>query len=337
MKSTWKRTVVLWIGKAMLAGGIAFFILNVITRFYYYIPWNIECEFGATDYRFPSGFDGVNGVEGFVSIHLDENGYNNKTIPDTINVLCMGSSNTLAYCVEPGKGYPALLNEYLTRDGKTAYNIGMFSHSWLNCTGNLENALEKFKPEDYVVVESLQEKYDIEKLEELLEGELKELDGVASKKMQLIKRFPYLQLIGHQVKLMRSNTIDNEVVKEKNVEEEPSEKYIDIMDKVFEKIYKQMSEYGCNYVFLYNPQCVEVDENGKAYIEYDEKYLAVFREMCAKYNFIFLDMSQYYLDAYNKEFILTSGFYNTKMGYGHINKEGHRIIAEALRKNIMEE
>lgn len=329
------KKIILWTIKATIAGVLAFLILNVIVRFYYYIPYNVECESGATDYKFPAEFRGFNGTEGFVSIRLDENGYNNESVPENIDVLCMGSSNTLAYCVKPGYGWPALLNKSLEKEGKEAYNIGMFAHSWLTCNNNLENALKEFQPKDYVVVECLQEKWELESLQALVNGEYKELNDVADKKMQIIKKFPYLQLVGHQVKLMRSykNEISNDA--EDTDTNGPSEEYKNLLNQLFEKIYTEVSRYGCNYVLLYNPSVIDVDKKGKAYSDHDERYLSLLKEMCDEYKFIFVDMTPYYLEAYEHDFVLTSGFYNTKMGYGHINRDGHRIIAEVLNERIV--
>ena len=51
----------------------------------------------------------------------------------------------------------------------------------------------------------------------------------------------------------------------------------------------------------------------------------------------FLDLTQDFLDAYESEHILPHGFVNTAAGEGHLNAEGHEIIARALYEIIQQE
>ena len=61
------------------------------------------------------------------------------------------------------------------------------------------------------------------------------------------------------------------------------------------------------------------------------------KKLCDKYDFLFVDMTEDFLKAYQEEYILPRGFVNTKMGYGHLNKSGHIMIADKLSKVIVED
>lgn len=336
------RQILFWILKAGAAGVTAFLILNALSYFYYYIPYNVECESGATDFVLPANFKGFNGEEGYVPIQLDKNGYNNEMVPDEINVLCIGSSHTLAYTVKPGEGYPAILNKSLQdSNGMTAYNIGMFGHEWYYCMDNLEEAIETFQPTDYVVVESFYSKFETAKLQRLNDNKYADAGQVTSKLVRTIKQFPYLQLASHQLKNMMSQstkisagTTQTETILKS--ETSLPEDYITELEQTFARTAEIVSKQNCKFIFLYHPD-VLVDEKGNAYTDTDKVYLAYTKELCEKYGFIFVDMSATFLQAYEDSYILPRGFANTKIGYGHLNRYGHEMIAEELYQIITEE
>ena len=326
-----------WIIKAVAAFLLAFLILNGISYFYYFIPYNMECKTGATDFVFPSNFRGFNGEEGICSIKIDSNGYNNQSVPEKINILCMGSSHTLAYTVNPDEGYPAILNSKLQdENGMSAYNIGMFGHDWYCCINNLEAALAAFTPSDYIVVETFYSKYEVKKLKKLNASKYGVAGSVASKSMQLIKKIPFLQLAGHQIKSMFAAASDESITVTESTDNKITKEYKDELDITFNHISELVSEKGCKFVYLYHPD-VKVDKEGKAYTDTEEEYLLYTKELCQKYDFIFVDMTQRFMDEYENSYILPRGFSNTKIGYGHINKYAHAMIADELYEIVMEE
>jgi lysophospholipase L1-like esterase len=68
----------------------------------------------------------------------------------------------------------------------------------------------------------------------------------------------------------------------------------------------------------------------------DKNKLRDFSRLCKEHNITFIDMSDDFIAAYNKEKIVPYGFSNTIPGEGHLNKYGHEIIAERLSKTIDE-
>ena len=47
-------------------------------------------------------------------------------------------------------------------------------------------------------------------------------------------------------------------------------------------------------------------------------------------------MTDIFINEYNESSTLPHGFINTSVGTGHLNKDGHRMIAEALARAIKE-
>lgn len=322
--------------KVVSAGIVAFILLNVASYFYYFVPYNVTCESGATDYKLPAGFHGYNMREGFGKTQIDANGYNNLSIPAQIDVLCMGSSHSLGYNVFPEENYVAILNKSLQSEiGMTAYNIGMYGHEWYYCMRNLESALEEFRPSKYVVIESFYSKFDTAKLEKLNHDEYGEAGTVVSPVMGMLKKVPYFQIAMSQIKNMMS---DNQGIKEvvEKAQAEDKEEYIRQLTLSLQEAKKVTERYGVQLVFLYHPNVV-VGQDGIAYTDTDEEYFRIWQRLCEENQISMVSMEEVFLEAYDQDYILPRGFENTEIGEGHLNRYGHRMIAEMLYQRIVSE
>ena len=60
------------------------------------------------------------------------------------------------------------------------------------------------------------------------------------------------------------------------------------------------------------------------------RYYEDYRAACASNGIIFLDTGDAFLRAYEKDYSVPYGFANTTFLTGHLNKTGHRIVAEAF-------
>lgn len=59
-----------------------------------------------------------------------------------------------------------------------------------------------------------------------------------------------------------------------------------------------------------------------------------FSDLCAQNGIYFLDMSNRFLDEYEKNYTLPYGFMNTSVCKGHMNKHGHKMFAEEIYRLI---
>lgn len=50
-----------------------------------------------------------------------------------------------------------------------------------------------------------------------------------------------------------------------------------------------------------------------------------------------MDMTDEFKALYEEKHILAHGFVNTAVGRGHLNKYGHRVIAQTLAEKIKED
>ena len=81
-----------------------------------------------------------------------------------------------------------------------------------------------------------------------------------------------------------------------------------------------------NIIILYHPFCEMDISRG---VETREATRA-FREACEAEGIIFLDLSEVFEEAYSEEYVVPYGFWNTTMGEGHMNEQGHRLAAQML-------
>ena len=69
-------------------------------------------------------------------------------------------------------------------------------------------------------------------------------------------------------------------------------------------------------------------------LENDTDFVKKFATYCEQSGVYFVDMSKTFFVEYIENHILPYGFSNTSVGTGHLNKHGHRMIAEKLYEII---
>ena len=94
-------------------------------------------------------------------------------------------------------------------------------------------------------------------------------------------------------------------------------------------------EAGVRLIICYHPRLTP-QLDGSVTVAASPEYLRAFSEACEAAGVLFVDMSERFLQAYEAEHILPHGFANTAMGQGHLNADGHRLVAEALYDAIVE-
>lgn len=90
----------------------------------------------------------------------------------------------------------------------------------------------------------------------------------------------------------------------------------------------------CRLIIVYHPT-LSLRADGSAYTTTEDNYLTIFKQVCDDNGTIFVDMTDDFLDEYSKCYVLPHGFSNTAVGVGHLNKDGHRMIANRLYDIIM--
>lgn len=314
--------------KTLISAIIAFLTLTIICSFYYNIPSHSSCLDGVTDYAWECNKNYINATEGLSIGTTNNEGYfniNDYYDGDNIDILIMGSSHMqgMSVSVEDNIAY-----QLMDKTNMNVYNIGTTGHNFKICVSNLQNALEKYKPK-IVVIETNKIVFSNEEINKVLNDEIKELASVENKIISLLQKNPFIRWSYSQIQNFLESS-NNEIEKGS----ENSFSYNESL-KIIEYINKITQNYGTEVIILYHPT-VSINEDGAMIINRKEEDSKQFKNACDQEGVYFIDMSERYIKEYYENNLVPSGFINTNIASGHINKYGHRFMADEVYKLVME-
>lgn len=314
---------------------IGFLIINILCFLYERPVGWLDTPNGPSVAVRKPGSIMVHGQEGYAITRLDENGYANPQgeLADEYILIC-GASHTLAKEVAPNKKYAAIVNYYLSDDGLIhAYNIGGDAHFLTSQIQHFKAAMDAYPNASLVTIEIGSTDFDIDIITEYVNQ--MEYDSTVTaasfngqsqiqKGKTLVKEFlPLFPLIKNQINTWKK--------KEQNQGAIAGEYSFSLSDyeSVTDAVLKKMASQ-CNgkLVFVYHPR-MELSPKGEMCLFYDDSFDS-FQELCEKYNIGLLDVGPRFKKMYKDENKLPYGFFNTVMGGGHLNKNGHQIMADAI-------
>ena len=91
-------------------------------------------------------------------------------------------------------------------------------------------------------------------------------------------------------------------------------------------------------IIMYLPR-VHLEKDGHITISNDDERQKILKEVCETNHILYVydQLSATFIENYETHRILPYGFLNSHIGQGHLNAEGHRMIAETLHKILQEE
>jgi hypothetical protein len=327
--------------KFITAGIVAFILLNLFCLVYYYVPGHVAGKTGATDYVYPQYARYSQMAEGFGYGRINNEGYNNTDDYNAqkIDVLLMGSSHIEGMNVGQNEMTASLLNKFLK--SKYTYNIGFSSHGFLRNLGNLENAVDCYKPKGYVVLEIQNTVSDMQDLEDVVNSNLERLPSFDHGLLSSLQRIPYLRLGYRQIKFLTGfHVVDMlKMFRGGGSEIEEQSDSIDwdrmgiLLDALMADTRRICADNGIDFMMVYHPH-LTVEKDGSAAAEQPNEYLTRIRNACNSNGIHFMDMTNAFIAEYDATHLLPHGFSNTAVGTGHLNKTGHRLIASQLSEFI---
>ena len=69
---------------------------------------------------------------------------------------------------------------------------------------------------------------------------------------------------------------------------------------------------------------------------WDVENLALFRATCEREGVVFVDATERFREEYEKNDVWAYGFCNAGIVTGHLNADGHRMVADVLAEKIRE-
>ena len=326
-----------------LAFTIAFIILNILT-FSFYAPCQELLRSGGstTGFLLPDS-RGVYGLEGYCIANIDDNGYVNRSLPrsDDYYLVC-GASHTEGLFIPLKLRYSDLLNSMLgTDDELHVYNIGRSGNFFSVVLQHFDGILGEFPDAGAIIIETDTLTYDTKALydSEIQTGydpgetARSMLDSLSSRQrlsVRVKQSLPLVRELHKQYltyKESKAEPSSSDILDPDFWEAEFSGGYRDALDDLMGFI---RSKTDKQVIILYHPAVsIEKDGSLKLLTNGAEPY---YREICAKHDIDFIDMSDAFMKAYEEDHIVPYGFINTTPGDGHINRAAHRMMAEELYK-----
>lgn len=312
-------------------------ILNLFCAWYYNPADYLWDDARATDrIRRPNAITS-RANEGFSICRIDENGYNNPSVPDQINILMMGTSHTEGFNVAPADNTSARLGALLS--GRSVYNIGMSSHTLMVNLINLERALDRFEPTDYVIIESNYVIFWPDEIESAMNNTMGRLEPTETWLPDWISGQPLVRTLARQYYNLQSGDeayqedVAAQLAESQQYAPEVFQAYHTELNKLFARVRKLAEAHGVHVIIYYNPMLTLLPD-GTVLDDTDGAVCDTFAAACADSGITFIDMGEKFLAAYQNDHILPHGFVNTAPEYGHLNKNGCGIVANALYEAI---
>lgn len=337
--------------KSAIGFMLALFVINLATVLYYYVPAMIPRTNAATNSILVPESVCINADEGFGIAFTDRYGYMNPSLPlEDKFVLMLGSSHLEGIQVMQHENMAFVLNRMLcgdSLDSLSVYNMGRSGHFLNHWITHLGAANAEFPGATAVVIE-----IDTTDITGIMNNDLpvpeqyipqssgpRLMDQISlSTKINtaLAKYMPAARKIRmHVLNDLKLNMggvwgLANQAKAKAQAADYDPDEYAAFLDKVFAQMHEQFSG---PILFAYHPP-VKIEMDGSMSCKSNTFAYRVFAEACERNGIIFLDMSSAFKNAYDKEYIVPYGFANTTMGTGHLNADGHRIMAEEIYKAL---
>lgn len=258
---------------------------------------------------------------------MDGNGFNNAAMETKhINVIFMGSSHMEAMNVNTNQNVCSLFRNRMS--DMNCYNIGISGHSIYSCINNIHAVAQTYNPDKYVIIETASVDMDIDAMKEVIDGTAGKIPSYDSGFIYMLQKIPAIKWIykgctnwiNHS---LEKNTTD--AVTDDNLNEAD---YASVLNEFLD-----IEDLDCNakVIIFYQPN-TQIDSSGNFILpnESEVRRINEFAEACSNNGIEFIDMTDEFLKLYEQDYILAHGFINTAVGEGHLNKHGHRVIADKL-------
>lgn len=335
--------------KTVLKQGITFIfvflLVGVLFNFalygYYYLPAKIKVTGKSTRDIWQPNSRVVTAVEGFGYARVDERGYNNPPglIESGPYYVVLGSSHTQGFNVKPNETYTSRMTSILHENGLdiSVYNVGMDGHQFSNYVKHFKAALGQFPDaKGYIFETQFLERPQAEWIDALDMIEYSDSPvpepGLKERIINFIQTLPICRLSYRQIVEMDMGLKNAFLVPSSKAEaEEPPDHSKEIMQAFL--AVRALSDKPM--IFMYHPQLI-IHHDGTASAKMNENSLRSFKDACKAANIVFVNMAETYLSAYAGDATLPYGYANTTFATGHLNRDGHDMIAQVLSKIIMD-
>ena len=310
---------------------LATLVANGICYFYYSPVIQISNHEKFTDLKNTTSTHNPHGDEGYGNISIDKNGFNNqsKFSIEESRIVCIGSSQTEAQHVGSNENFVSIINQEYPE--AKAYNIGISASTFASTFFRITPLKEKFPNARVFIFEinNMPSLDDLKRIEKILsENNVPEKD-ISWKNGNFILKtmgtIPLCRLLWKQYDHQRKSA-SSKPVKKEHFDGDSYEYYLRrVLSLGKEKA-------GNTDIVIFYLASTKLDKNGEIEISEDDGQNAIFKKVCKDIGINYLDMSVPFTESYRRKHVLPYGFLNSRIGTGHLNIYGHRIIADSLEK-----
>lgn len=331
--------------KCIIAGAISLVLLSLFSLVYYNPPIATEQPDSVTNYRFVPNKNWSFMLEGVGFGKTDNLGYNNAYYNDCLDpdIVFIGSSHLEALQVPQDANCVYILNQMLNEDKEEdnnfkCINLGVSGHSFEVSASNFKYVADKFSDAKYIFIETSNVEFSPEVLDDVIAGKFHtpiEKKGFIAGTAQKI---PFIRLMHkkfNESATAKGTTVAPATDNLSQKAEPDMNLYIEKMNIILGGISEISTEKGVEPVILLHESFWE-DKDGNIVTDMDKTYKDAFMKSCADSGIKVIDVSPDFVSAYRENFELSYGFSNSAPGEGHLNKTGHRIMAETIYRKINE-
>ena len=324
------------IGNWILAIIVTVLIMNVVLAFYNRTAGWIDRSTGATRAILNPGASIVFGTEGRGYHTVDKRGYVNNVDELADNyVIAIGASHSQGKEVGTNERYYDLLNSWLGyEDEAYVYCVSQDANYFPSIVKGFSALVQEFPDSSKIIIETGKTTFTVKELEKALDQ--REFDAKETgeniwntlsfkRKLQIyLKEYSPL-LFNVNSKISEIQKINKDDTASTAKEGDSLEDYEEALKKTFDLM---TSVYDGEIIILYHPNVV-IEEDGSLTIEETDTD-SVFMNVCDSYGVTVVNMADKFISEYENDYTLPYGFSNSKPGSGHLNSDGHRMIAEEL-------
>ncbi len=348
------------IAKLLTPCALAFLCINILCFGYNRDAEWLERAGGATSGIYVPFHYIVKSDEGLAITTVDQNGYLNPSANLAEKyIICYGNSQTNGVNVGYGNRYADRLNDFLTDyedDIRRVYVVAKGGNSVADLIKGFKALTIEFPNSEAIVLQM----YEMDSPDEMISAYeeqvlykdeysaecLKKTRSGNNKIIGAIKEWlPAVAYLANVQIPLLFKADENPFFQAGNIivdlekENSPNITYLSddeekkVVDKYCEVLEGLNKEYDGRIIFLYEPY-VQIDKNGEMSIVYDP-YYTMFDQACSLTGTTLCNVGQDFINAYCQDYTVAYGFWNTSIGTGHLNSNGHRIIAIRLYEEYL--
>ena len=331
--------------KCIIAGVISLVLLSFFSLVYYNPPIATEQPDSVTNYRFVPNKNWSFMLEGVGFGKTDNLGYNNAYYNECLDpdIVFIGSSHLEALQVPQDSNCVYILNKMFDEDKEEdnnfkCINLGVSGHSFEVLACNFKYVADKFPDAKYILIETSNVEFSPEVLDDVIAGKFHtpiEKQGFIA---EAAKKVPFIRLMHkkfNESAPAKVTTVAPATDSRSQKAEPDMNIYIEKMNIILGSISEISTEKGVKPIVLLHESFWE-DKDRNIVTNMNNTYKDAFMKCCADNGIKVIDVSPDFISAYKENFELSYGFSNSAPGEGHLNKTGHRIMAETIYRKINE-